>query len=204
MDSGSLVNEQIEAGARFLSEFQRYAPIRAAFWLKDSEESNWNLYIASEQITDQNIDLAYGEVARITDEMQDPWLDPFQVKVIGVQHRLAKAALDVLRRFPKGASPRLYATQFGGLSAAAVYLYPPPECFSMVRDKEDSKIIRRVPLRALPEWTRGHKPARSARPNPGESVAALLARAVNWEQPGFTGVWQVIGDFVEFWETPEK
>jgi hypothetical protein len=204
VDSGPLVNEQIEAGARFLGEFQRYAPIRAAFWLKDSDEGNWNLYVASDRITDKNFDRAYGEVGRITEQLQDPWLNPFQVKVLGADHRLAKAALDVLQRFPKKAPIRLRGALLGGISTDETYLYSPLECFRMVRDEQDSRKVRRVPVERLPEWALGREPDRSARPNPGESLAALLTRAVNWERPGFTGVWQVIGDLVEFWETPEK
>src|SRR5262245_60223734 len=109
MDSGPLVDEQIEAGARFLSQFRWYAPIRAAFWLKDSDEGNWNLYVASDQITDKNFDLAYSEVGRITEQLQDPWLSPFQVKVLGADHRLAKAALDVLQHLPRKMPVRLRA-----------------------------------------------------------------------------------------------
>jgi hypothetical protein len=48
----------IEAGARFLPEFQKYAPIAAAFWLKDSDTGNWHLWIGSTKITDRNFDRA--------------------------------------------------------------------------------------------------------------------------------------------------
>ena len=89
MDQGPLVNEQIAAGARFLAEFQKYAPIHTAFWLKDSEECTRYLYVASEQITDENFDVGYEEVIRITQALQDPWFDPFQVKLIGADHPMA-------------------------------------------------------------------------------------------------------------------
>ena len=39
MDLSTLGNEQqIDAGMNFLREFHNYAPVQAAFWLKDSEE----------------------------------------------------------------------------------------------------------------------------------------------------------------------
>lgn len=82
MDQGPLVNEQIEAGARFLAEFQKYAPMQAAFWLEDGEDGGWRLCIASHQVTDENFDLAYGEVARLNSQMQDPWFDVFQVRLV--------------------------------------------------------------------------------------------------------------------------
>ena len=59
MDHGPLVSEQIDAGARFLYEFQKHLPLQSAFWLKDSEQGGWYLYLASEQITDENFDLVY-------------------------------------------------------------------------------------------------------------------------------------------------
>ena len=96
MDQGPLVSEQIEAGARFLREFQKYAPIQAAFWLKDSEEGAWYLYVASDQITDENFDMAYLEVARVAGRLQDPWFDPLRVKVLGTHKPVAKAALDLI------------------------------------------------------------------------------------------------------------
>jgi hypothetical protein len=37
MDQVLLVNEQFEAGKRFLEELDKYIPVRAAFWLKINE-----------------------------------------------------------------------------------------------------------------------------------------------------------------------
>jgi hypothetical protein len=126
MDLGPLVNEQINAGARFLSAFQQYVPIQTAFWLKDSDEANWYLYVASEQITDDNFDLAYGEVGRITDEIQDPWFDPIWVKLIGADDPLAKGVLELQMRY-RGRTPlRLHDVSFGGQTADELYVYPSP------------------------------------------------------------------------------
>jgi hypothetical protein len=62
-----LVDEQIEVGAQFLSEFCKYRPVQSAFWYKDSDEGEWYLYVASDQITDDNFDVAYEEVGRVAD-----------------------------------------------------------------------------------------------------------------------------------------
>lgn len=126
MDQGPLVAEQIDAGARFLAEFQKYLPVQAAFWLKDSEEGAWNLYVASDQITDDNFDVAYGEVVRLAGVIQDPWFDLFQVKLIGADDPLAKAAADVHSRYPGRTPMRVQGRTFGGVAAEEVYLYPSP------------------------------------------------------------------------------
>ncbi len=126
MDSGPLVNEQLEAGGRFLDEFRKYAPVQAAFWLKDGDEGLWFLYVASDQINDDNFDLAYREVGRIDRELLDPWFDVFRVKVIGTDDPLGKAVLDLIRQYGSKRPIRLYGTTLGGRSVDELYVYPSP------------------------------------------------------------------------------
>jgi len=47
LDKIALVAERIEAGARFLIEFNNYRPIAVAFWLGEEEASDWYLYVVS-------------------------------------------------------------------------------------------------------------------------------------------------------------
>jgi hypothetical protein len=77
MDQEPLVNEQIEAGRKFIDEFDKYIPVRAAFWLKADEDSGWYLHVGSDQITDENIDVAYGDAAKAFRTVDDPNLDVF-------------------------------------------------------------------------------------------------------------------------------
>jgi hypothetical protein len=126
MDQEPLVIEQIEAGKKFIDEFEKFRPIQAAFWLKETEDSGWYLYIASDQITDENVRAAYGDVARACQNIQDPNFDMFRVNVIGIDDPLAKTALDIYRQFPGRVPTRVRASQFGPLGAEGVYLYPLP------------------------------------------------------------------------------
>ena len=126
MDPGPLVSNQIEAGARFLAEFQKYVPIQSAFWFKDGEESTWWLYVASDQITDENFDLAYGEEVRIAGTLQDPWFDLFLVKVIGEDHRLSKAVAELQHRYPRQSPIHLCGKTTAGVTLDEVYIYPLP------------------------------------------------------------------------------
>jgi hypothetical protein len=126
MDHESLVKEQIDAGAKFLREFDKYAPVRVAFWLKDRERRFRHLYVVSDEITEDNFDKVYWEVGRIQREMRDPYLDFGRVMVLGVDDRLAKAALEK-RRYYRGDVPIwLYDTHFGRVGAEEVYIYPMP------------------------------------------------------------------------------
>ncbi len=126
MDQEPLVTEQIEAGRKFIDDFEQYVAVQAAFWLKATEDSSWYLYVASDQITDENFDVVYGDVAKTVRKIQDPNLDLFRVKVLGTDDPRARAALDVYRRFPGRVPTRVRAGEFGPMGAEGVYLYPPP------------------------------------------------------------------------------
>ena len=89
MDQEPLVIEKIEAGKKFIDEFDKYVPVRTAFWLKINEDSGWYLHITSDQITDENFDVVYGEVARVARKIDDPNFDLFQVKLTGIDDPFA-------------------------------------------------------------------------------------------------------------------
>ena len=124
MDQGALVTAETDAGAELVCQLDRYTPVKAAFWIKESEGGRWYLYIASDQIRDCNLDATYGEVLRLAGQMASPYLDPFQVKLIPASDPLAQAALDIHRRYPGDVAIRLGGMHFGGMSMDGLYLYP--------------------------------------------------------------------------------
>ncbi len=125
MDQGPLVREEIDAGGELTREFDKYAPVMVAFWLKASDDEYRYLFIASDQINDTNFDLAYREVLRLTSKMNSLYLDPFRVKVIGADDPLAKAAVDIHQRFPGIFPTRFGGKMFGGISVDDVFIYSP-------------------------------------------------------------------------------
>lgn len=126
MDQGPLVNEEIAATDRFLAEFNKSYPVQVAFWFKDSDTGNWFLYVVSEQITDENFDVAYGEVGRIDGERRDPWFDCLRVKVLGRDEPLAKAVTELRHRYPSDKPARFFSQTVGGMEADEIYVYPSP------------------------------------------------------------------------------
>ena len=109
-----------------IQEFDKYAPLRSAFWLKESDDGLWYLYLVSDQIDDSNFDAAYAEVLRLTRIRPTLWLDPFQVKVAGVDDPVAKAVLDVQSRYPSTVATRLRNRRLGDMSVDEVYMYALP------------------------------------------------------------------------------
>ncbi|MEO6811667.1 MAG: hypothetical protein ABI353_21355 [Isosphaeraceae bacterium] len=126
MDQGPLVIEEIDAGAELVRQFDKYEPVKAAFWLKASDVPHRFLYIASERIDDKNFVVAYGEVLRLADKMRSPYLNPFRVKLVGVEDPFAKAAVDINQRFPGQMATRFGGKSFGGTSVEDIYVYPSP------------------------------------------------------------------------------
>ncbi len=124
MDQEPLVSGEIDAGAELARRLDQHVPVNAAFWVKESEEGQWYLYIASDQIDEKNLDVAYGEVLRLASLMASPFLDPFRVKLIPAGDPLAQAALDIHQRYPGTIATRLGGKRFGGMAVDGVYIYP--------------------------------------------------------------------------------
>ncbi len=123
MDRGPLVSEETDAGAELVSEFDKFEPIEAAFWLKASDDPFRYLYIAPKR-TETDLRTAYREIVRLTSKMESPYLDPFRVKIVRADHPLVQAAVELNRRFPGRMATRVGGRSFGGISVDEVYVYP--------------------------------------------------------------------------------
>jgi hypothetical protein len=124
MDTNTLVTEEIDAGAELIRRFQDSMPVEAAFWLNPSEEGRWALYIVSPRIDVASFDLGFAEILRLVREMQTPYIDPFQVRLIGSDDPLAKAAIEANRKYPGPTPTRVRGRGFGGVPVEEVYIYP--------------------------------------------------------------------------------
>ncbi|MEX2287590.1 MAG: hypothetical protein WD648_10910 [Planctomycetaceae bacterium] len=121
-----LVNEQIEAGAEFVREFDEYASVVAAFWINPAESDEWFLYTASDEIDRSKLNVAYGEVRRILGAGKSQWIDPFRVKLIPSSDPIAREAIRIRDRYPAQAIPTRYnGSSIGGMSINGAYIYPP-------------------------------------------------------------------------------
>ena len=88
--------------------------------------AQWYLYVAAEQITDENFDVVYSEVGQIIVDLHDPALDMLGVKVIGMDDPLAKATLELRRRWPGRHPIRIRDQAIGGVQVEEMYIYPSP------------------------------------------------------------------------------
>ena len=123
MDKTPLVRDEIEAGEEFIKKMNDYRPVKAACWLRSSDDEERYLHVARDGLTARNAGLAYVEVLRIEGELKDHYLDPFRIKLIGTDDPLARAVVEVYRRYPGRSSSQFHAPVLGGVPVAEVYIY---------------------------------------------------------------------------------
>ena len=126
MDFGSLVKDELTVGAEMAQRFDRYAPVKAAFWARLADDEVRDLYIASDAVDETNFDRAYEEVVRLIWELQSPFLNVFRVRVIYGKSPMARAAARLLADDPSPLGVRLQNRTLGDHLVVDGFLYPSP------------------------------------------------------------------------------
>ncbi len=141
MDQNELVRELIDDGERLIKTLvEEGIEVQLAFWAKPTEDGKWFLYIATTLVDNAGPKAAYRQVITTIRKMPDLWIDPLEVKVIGIKDSLAEAALNVVKpRVPRdspyaGQNPKprpgmkwVGATSFAGISMDGACIYPPSQ-----------------------------------------------------------------------------
>ena len=138
MDQDTVVSEQTESGRRLIEALAAEGfAIQLAFWMKRTDEEDWNLYLASPAIDEQGWAGAYRFVHRVMRNMPDLWIQPLDVRLHGLDASLTEAALALtIPKFSGGPfavqNPKPYPgmTRFGGATLGGfdidgAYIYPP-------------------------------------------------------------------------------
>jgi hypothetical protein len=138
MDQDTLVREQIEGGAQSIEALREKGfEIRIAFWAKPTDDAKWFLYLASPVVDTKGLQAAYRIVHGLIRQRPDLWLDPFEMRAIGENDSLAKAAWEVIKpRMPSDQfavpNPKPYVggtwfrgSTLGGVDVDGAYIYAP-------------------------------------------------------------------------------
>jgi len=120
-----LVDEQVDAGADFVRDFNDYVPVSVACWVIPADSDDAVLYIASDDIDDSNFDVAYGQVLRKLSGKRSHWLDPFQIKLVNTSDPIAQDAIEIRDRYPAPLVTRYGGSSLGGMSIDGACIYPP-------------------------------------------------------------------------------
>ncbi len=140
MDQDTMVNEQTDRGKRLIEALAADGfDVRVAFWAKPTDEGTWFLYLASPLVDDKGPAVAYRLVHDILRKMPDLWIDPFEIRVVGLNDSLTEAALAATRpKVPDSPfavrNPKPYpgmtwfgGSSLGGVSIDGAYIYPPSQ-----------------------------------------------------------------------------
>jgi len=120
-----LVTEHVDAGTEFVREFNDDYPVSVAFWVNPTETDNLFLYVASDKIDGNNIDVAYGEALQRLHGKNSPWLDPFQVKLVNSNDPIARDAIEIRDRYATTTMfTRSNRFSIGGIGIDALGIYP--------------------------------------------------------------------------------
>jgi hypothetical protein len=140
MDQDTVVNEQTESGKRLIEALAEAGfEVRVAFWAKPTEAGKWYLYLASPMVDERGPTAAYRHVYDVMRKIPDLWIDPLDIRVVGLNDSLAEAALAVTKpkvpdspfavRNPKPypGMTRFGGATLGGVSIDGAYIYPTPQ-----------------------------------------------------------------------------
>ncbi len=125
MDQAVLVNEQLDAGSAFLEAFNKSVPVDAAFWMNEADSPSWYLYVASKAVNDSNLRDKYREVLNVAEKAKNLWLDPFRIKLVNSNNRLASQVIEVQTLYPIKHPTRFNGSSIGGVAIDGAYIYPP-------------------------------------------------------------------------------
>lgn len=120
-----LVTERIDASAEFVRDFNDYVTVSVAFWIVPAESDDVFLYVASDDIDDGNLDVAYGQALRKLSGKRSQWLDPFQIKLLNSSDPIAQDAIRIRDRYPAPLVTRYGGSSLGGTSIDGACIYPP-------------------------------------------------------------------------------
>jgi len=135
-----MVSEQTDRGKRLIEALATDGfDVRVAFWAKPTDEGKWFLYLASTLVDDKGPAAAYRLVHGILRKMPDLWIDPLEIRVVGLNDSLTDAALAAIKpKVPDNPyavrNPKPYpgmtwfgGATLGGVSIDGAYIYPPSQ-----------------------------------------------------------------------------
>lgn len=128
MDTDLLVEDQIDDGQRLIDQLTREEfPVLVAFWLRTSEEGQWQLYIASPSIEPEKMGEAYRKVYHSLRQLEPSCVNASDLKLLNGANPVAQAAIRIRDRYSGRSPTRFNGKRLGNLSIEGAYIYPPAE-----------------------------------------------------------------------------
>ncbi len=199
-DQNSLTKRQIDAGNRFLREFDKFAPVVVAFWARESDSGSWAFYIVCER--DEGLESyveAFRKIAQIAAGIRDPDFNPLQVRLPPKSDPLVQAALVACRNRPPKIPFGIHGL-FKGWADEAYFVQGPTRRFSMptgldtlteIIDKEAEFFQQygRAPKKAKLPVLMAYDLAKCGRQELGDVAGRIFKEGIDvLEKEGFHGM----------------
>jgi len=124
MDQAALVDRQLDDVPRLICELRRdQFDVKAAFWLYTSESDQWYLYLASDIVDQKGLKEAYKAMDKSRSRLTDLRIGPFDIKLVGPDHPIAKAVMDLQTLLPAQFPTRMRGANLGRVFVEDAYIY---------------------------------------------------------------------------------
>jgi hypothetical protein len=125
MAQETLVEMQLTDGERVIDALRQAGfDVTVAAWIKASDEGQWYLYIASQNVNSQGLTAAYRAIHPILRQLVDLWVDQFEIKLIESDDPIAKDLLEKVSKYPARIVTRYSGPYLGTLSVDEAFIYP--------------------------------------------------------------------------------
>jgi hypothetical protein len=125
VDQESLVEMQIDDGAKIIEKLREgNFDVVAAWWMRTSEEGEWFLYIASQEVPDNGIAAAYRKLHSLIRSLGTLWVERFEVKLVEPENPITKDVVRITDRFPGPWPTRYGGKKLGNGAIDGAYIYP--------------------------------------------------------------------------------
>jgi hypothetical protein len=125
VDTITLVERRIDDGRRLIGLLsQKDIDVTAAAWVLTSEDGNWFLYIATEEVDKSGQATAYAKVYNVLRSMAGTCISTSDVKLIGKRNPITKDILGFPSQLTDNYFSRYPDRLLGGIGVEEVYIYP--------------------------------------------------------------------------------
>jgi hypothetical protein len=124
VDTELLVEDQTDEGQSLLDRLaQDSFEVSVAFWAKTTEDSLWQLYIASPSVDAEKPGDAYQKVYHALAEITSANISPSDVNLLNDNNPIARAAIELRDRVPAKTPTRYHGKRLGGLPISEACIY---------------------------------------------------------------------------------
>lgn len=126
MDRTTLVSEQRDAGQCLIEKLVGTGfDVKAAAWIKTSDDEQWFLYVASQVVDDKGFFAAYRQAQTTIRKMPNLAIDPFDVKLVSASDPLVTDVQKLYQRYPAPLQTHFGGSQLGKMNIEEALIYPP-------------------------------------------------------------------------------